>query len=151
MLKRPYSNDTDKLVYVGGVPVPAGETKLVPDYTGGSQATAQVQASAEIQLDQARLQTVLGGSIKEVEAELPKLSDAEIDALVRLENEAEAPRKGIADAVDAELDAREELQEKLNALEGPEGLLEAEGLLKLQVDNPGRVSRIQPVVAKLAG
>lgn len=89
MKQIPYFNDTTHTVFVGGVMVPAGESRLVdarllPQHEVHEPAPEQADPLAEL----------LKGTVAEVVAKLPELEHDDLERLGELEQLGQA-RKGI--------------------------------------------------------
>lgn len=105
MKKIPYFNDADHVVFMGGVMVPPGETRLVDealivpapaaDDDGGNDDGAVDSTDS---FDTAKLEELLKGKQEDVLKALPGLSLDEVEALGDLEQEGKA-RQGILGAV----------------------------------------------------
>jgi hypothetical protein len=108
MAKRYIHNDTAAVMFVGGVMLQPGDGREVDELflppmepQGGAAAPAEGgQAPDEAALD-ANLRDVLKGTLKEIVPTLAAYGDATLARLAELENEHEAPRKGLLEAVAA--------------------------------------------------
>lgn len=104
MKKTPYFNDTDHMVFVGGVMVPPSETRLVDgSLIAAATAAAEQNDNAPEKLDaneidREKLAELLKNKQEDVLKALPDLNLAETEALGELEQVGQA-RKGILGAV----------------------------------------------------
>lgn len=104
MKKIPYFNDADHIVFMGGVMVPPGETRLVDEALivadpavaddGGNAAVVDSPDSFNIE----KLEELLKNKQDDVLKAIPGLSLASVEALGELEQAGQA-RKGILGAV----------------------------------------------------
>lgn len=104
MKKIPYFNDADHIVFMGGVMVPPGETRLVDEalIVAAPAAADDIGNDGVVDslgsINTAKLEDLLKGKQDDVLKALPGLSLAEVDALGDLEQVGQA-RKGILGAV----------------------------------------------------
>lgn len=89
---KPYFNDTNHVVFLGGVMIPAGDTRLVDVRLLPEPVMAAVSMpEGAAALD---LETLLQGTVAEVMLVLPDLSREEVEQLGELEQMGQA-RRGI--------------------------------------------------------
>ena len=89
---KPYFNDADHLVFIGGVMIPSGDTRLVDARLLPEPVMAAVsmpEGAAPIDLE-----ALLQGTVAEVVLVLPSLSCEELEQLGELEQMGQA-RRGI--------------------------------------------------------
>lgn len=101
----PYTNTGENNIHIGGKVIVPGETRevdetLVPGYGQALEPDADADRNPLDDETEALL-AILAGKVADVVAALPTLSVAQLDALENLETEAEKPRKGILEAIDA--------------------------------------------------
>ncbi|MBR8137192.1 hypothetical protein [Burkholderia cenocepacia] len=107
MKKVPYFNDSDRFKHIGGVTIPPGETREVeavfvaagPAPTQASDGKSESTSSGSTDVDIATLQTKTAAVIKDA---ILTLSDEQLVALNTAEEAANAPRKGVLEAIAAE-------------------------------------------------
>ena len=97
MKKIPYFNDADHVVFMGGVMVPPGETRLVDEALIVAAPAADNDVGNDVG-EADKLKELLKGKQDDVLKALPGLSLAEVEALGELEQVGQA-RKGILGAV----------------------------------------------------
>ena len=92
MISKPYFNDTNHVVFLGGVMIPVGDTRLVdarllPEPVMAAVSTPEGAAAID-------LEALLQGTVAEVMLVLPDLSREEVEQLGELEQMGQA-RRGI--------------------------------------------------------
>lgn len=102
MEKIPVKNDTKMPMYVNATMIPPGETRHfdaadVPTHLRPAPAAEPAAPAAPDSMV-----ALLAKSVKEIEADLPALSDEELQRLSELELTAESPRKTLLAALDEE-------------------------------------------------
>jgi len=80
-------------MYVAGVMIPAGETRHFEDAALPPEFRPAVAGEVVPPAPAHPLAVLLAGSVREIVAGVDALSDAEIDALIELEEQSERPRK----------------------------------------------------------
>ncbi len=80
-------------MYVAGVMIPAGETRHFEDAELPPEFRPAVAGEVVPPAPAHPLAVLLAGSVREIVAGVDALSDAEIDALIELEEQSERPRK----------------------------------------------------------
>jgi hypothetical protein len=89
-----FHNDTDKPQYVGGVMIPARSARMVDArLVPGATPAAEVPAPTED-----AILGLLDGTVKDIHAALPGLSDEDLLRLENAENDGKT-RKGVLEAV----------------------------------------------------
>lgn len=111
----PVTNNTRMPIWVGGVMIPAGETKVlpahqVPEHLRPAPAAAPAAPPAD------PLDELLAGKVAEIQAALAGLTDADLERLVDLETAQDKPRKGVLDAAAGERLRRAQHAEFLETL-----------------------------------
>ena len=96
----PFYNTGTRTVYKGGIAIPPKETRSIPDHLHPDYKPP-VKPKAKVKAPVFDAVALISLSIAELEKELPKLSKAQLDALLSVEDKAEKPRKGVIDAIDA--------------------------------------------------
>lgn len=110
-------NRTDSPMYVGGMMIPAGETRhFEPEALPAEYRPAPVVEEAP-EAGPDALAVILEGSVREVLAGVEALRDAEVDRLIALEEQAAKPRKSLL----AELAEVQLARASLRAEPGAEG------------------------------
>ena len=97
-----WQNTTNIAVYKGGMLIQAGETREIPAHW----VTVDVDASSEIVSSDdtpVSLETLLQSSLRDIEPILPDLALEQLQQTKQLENNKDKPRKGVIDAIDAEI------------------------------------------------
>ena len=91
MISKPYFNDTNHVVFLGGVMIPVGDTRLVDARLLSEPIMAAVSMPEGTAID---LEALLQGTVAEVVLVLPDLSREEVEQLGELEQMGQA-RRGI--------------------------------------------------------
>ena len=91
MISKPYFNDTNHVVFLGGVMIPVGDTRLVDARLLSEPIMAAVSMPEGTAID---LEALLQGTVAEVMLVLPDLSREEVEQLGELEQMGQA-RRGI--------------------------------------------------------
>lgn len=98
----PVTNDGESTMYVGGLAIPAGETRLIderlvpPEYK-----EAELLAADTAETDP--LEALIALSVAKLVLGLPALTDEELVRLEALENAKEKPRAGALAEITAEM------------------------------------------------
>ncbi|PHS70529.1 MAG: hypothetical protein COB22_07845 [Cycloclasticus sp.] len=90
-----FTNTKKHTVYVGNKSIKAGETREVEEALSPNFQPAPTEAVDEID----PLETILSGNVEAVLAFATKSSDDDLHALQDMEEESEAPRKGVLEGL----------------------------------------------------
>ncbi len=101
-MKIPVQNNTDQIMYVGGVMIPTGESReieehAVPEHLRPQAAEAETEAAEPDPLSE-----LLGHSVKDLAEMLPGIEDAALEALEAAELGAAKPRKRLLELLQKE-------------------------------------------------
>lgn len=89
-------NDTAAPIFVAGRMIPPGEGRDVPESAFAPEPAKVIEPVADAD---APLRELLGGSVADVKAKLPDLTQEALDRLSDLEGEGKHPRKGVLEAL----------------------------------------------------
>ncbi len=105
-MRKPYTNDSEAPIYVGGVLILAGETRVV-DVHEPTEAVAEKPEDP-----QAALKALVAGKAPDLIAALPGIGDADLTALLELEQAKSNPRSTVVAAIEAAKLDRQKLVEE---------------------------------------
>lgn len=101
-MKIPVSNNTAQTMFVGGVMIPAGETRECEEHTVPEHLRPQAAAPEAEAPPPDPLADLLGHSVKDLAEMLPGIDDEALDALEAAELGAEKPRKRLLELLQKE-------------------------------------------------
>lgn len=119
MKMKPFTNDTDRVIYLGNATIPPGQTRdveetLHPDFAAEPKATAATEAADP-------LVDLLKGNTTSIKAALADLSEGELERLGDLEQAAAQPRKGVLGAIAEQILALGQKKADSDAAAGQDG------------------------------
>lgn len=94
MAKKPFFNPGPNVLFVGGVMISPGDSRDVDEQLLAADDAPQAAESAPPDPD-ANFRELLSGTLAEIVPTLADASDETLDALERLEQAHDAPRKGL--------------------------------------------------------
>lgn len=107
-MKIPVTNNTAQTMFVGGVMIPAGETRECEEHTVPEHLRPQAPEVVAEDLPPDPLADLLGHSVKALAEMLTGIDDETLDALEAAELGAEKPRKSLLELLQTERLARAE-------------------------------------------
>lgn len=141
-MKKPYTNDTDKIVHIGNCTIWPGQTReveetLIPGFVQESSGEEEQDTALED-----ALVALLDGSVAEIREALPGLPGEHLDLLETLEasDNGGKGRKGVAEAI-AEERLRRAAQAELDAFRDSLAGLDEEALLAKLDEVGGDIER----------
>jgi hypothetical protein len=124
MSRIPYTNTLSVAVYIGGVCVPAGGTRTV------DAALLAPVAAPDAPPSEDPLLALAGGSVKEIIAAIPGVSDDDLAGLIELERAASKPRKTLIEMLELakleRLDQRDQAEAAAKAAATDDAAADAE-------------------------
>ena len=101
----PYTNTGNANVHLDGKTILPGETREIDETQTpgfGIAAIDELIEDVQTETDEQDLSEALRGTVKEVLARLPDMTDEQLSELEALEGDEIAPRKGVLDGINKE-------------------------------------------------
>lgn len=98
-----WQNTSNIAVYKGGMLIQAGETREIPAHLVVNDRSLDVGENVVSGEPPVSLETLFSASLRDIEPLLPDLAVEQLQQAKQLENQKDKPRKGVIDALDAEI------------------------------------------------